>query len=117
MNTIQRASPARNQFLTSTVLGLVLLIAALILWPVYRVRRLTNAFSRVKQNDARDPVLKHIGKPWKDEECGKYLGGVPTGCAEEFIYAHPYAPYVPEYWVIDFSSSHRVISKVQLISP
>jgi hypothetical protein len=58
-----------------------------------------------------------MGDPWKDEKCGAYLGGKPPGCVEEFIYENPYAPYAPEYWVIDFDSNSHVISNVHLVSP
>jgi hypothetical protein len=78
---------------------------------------LENAFGKVKENDTRDLVRKYMGAPWKDEGCGEYLGGQPAGCVEEYIYAHPYAPYVPEYWVISFNSNHQVINIVHMISP
>lgn len=58
-----------------------------------------------------------MGTPWKDENCGVYLGGKPAGCIEEFIYAHPYAPYAPEYWVIGFNASHQVTSYAHMVSP
>jgi hypothetical protein len=106
-----------KRILALTFLGLVLIFSALILWPVLRVRQLSKAFSGVKENDARELVLKRMGTPWKDEECGKYVGGYPAGCIEKFVYAHPYAPYAPEYWVIYFNSTHRVISDVHLVSP
>ena len=90
---------------------------ALIVWPIVRVNRLENSFSRVKDNDAKSLVLERMGTPWKDQGCGQYFGGQPPGCAEESIYAHPFAPYVPEYWVVDFNSSNRVINSVHLVSP
>jgi|HubBroStandDraft_1064217.scaffolds.fasta_scaffold204140_2 hypothetical protein len=90
---------------------------ALIIWPFVRVNKLEHSFSLVNDNDAKSLVLERMGPPWKDEGCGQYLGGQPTGCAEEFIYAHPFAPYVPEYWVVDFGSNHRVINHVHLVSP
>lgn len=99
------------------VLSFVLIVGALILWPVLRVRQLNNAFSAVKENDARELVLKQMGQPWKVEECGKYFGDSPPNCVEEFVYAHPYAPYVPQYWVIYFNSGHQVISDAHLDSP
>ncbi len=74
------------------MIGLVLVAIALILWPIIRVQQLSGSFETVKTNDARELVLKRMGAPWKDEECGKYIGGQPAGCAEEFTYAHPYAP-------------------------
>jgi hypothetical protein len=99
------------------VIGLILIVLVLILWPVVMVRHLEGSFDEVQENDTKDLVLKRMGHPWKDEGCGKYLGGQAAGCAEEFIYAHPYAPYVPEYWVIDLNSSQRVMNHAHLISP
>jgi hypothetical protein len=95
----------------------VLAVIVLFLWPVLRCRQLRSSFGRVEENDSKDLVLRKMGNPWKDEECGKYLAGETVSCVEEFTYAHPYAPYVPEYWVVDFNSSHQVINRVHLISP
>jgi hypothetical protein len=99
------------------ILGFLALVGTLVLWPVLRTRHLSAFFSGIKENDEREIVLQRMGSPWKREECGKYLGGYLPSCTEELIYAHPYAPYVPEYWVVDFNSSHRVISTAHLISP
>jgi hypothetical protein len=99
------------------VSGSTVFAMALIIWPFLRVNRLEDSLSRVKDNDAKNVVLDRMGAPWKDEGCGQYLAGQPSGCAEEFIYAHPFAPYVPEYWVVDFNSDHRVINSVHLVSP
>ena len=100
-----------------SIAGISLLVVSAVLWPAVRVDRLNDHFSKVEVNDSKDSVLKLMGAPWKDEKCGAYLGGQPAGCVEDFIYAHPYAPYVPEYWMIDFDSHQRVINKVQLVSP
>jgi hypothetical protein len=101
----------------SAGLGVILAGILGVLLPYLRVRQLEHAFDKVRMNDPRGIVLQDMGKPWRDEECGKYIGGHQDGCVEEFIYAHPYAPYSPEYWVIDFDSSQQVINKVHLISP
>jgi hypothetical protein len=100
-----------------TILGFALIVIGLIFWPVVRVHHLEDSFGGVQENETKDLVLKRMGTPWKDEACGKYIGGQPAGCAEELTYAHPYAPYVPEYWIIDLNSGHRVINHVHLISP
>lgn len=97
--------------------GLSLLITTLILWPIYRVNRLQKQSAQIKQNASKEAVLKTMGVPWKDEPCGAYLGGISSGCVEEFIYAHPYAPYLPQYWVIQFNSNHNVITSYPLLSP
>src|SRR5271154_6557497 len=99
-------------------LGSVLIAAVAIVWPIVRVRHLEKSSGEVRIGDTKNLVLKRMGVPWKDDDgCGKYLGGRPVGCVEEFIYAHPYAPYVPEYWVISFNSDGQTISNVHLISP
>jgi hypothetical protein len=92
-------------------LGFVLLVGAAILWPIIRVRQLEEAFGEVKIGDTKDLVLKRMGTPWKDGGCVEYLAG--RRCAEEFIYAHPYAPFAYDYWHIGFDSNNRTILKVR----
>jgi len=87
------------------------------LWPILRVHILENSFSKLKINDSRDAVVRMMGHPWKQEDCGKWLGGTGAGCTEEFVYAHPYAPYIPEYWIISFNSDHKVINVYHAVSP
>jgi hypothetical protein len=96
-----------------------LTIAALVFWPSIRTSHLRRSFATVKSGDTRELVLKKMGSPWKDEKCGEYPGGVgvPVGCAEEFIYANPYAPALPEYWLIGFDTDHRVMDTVYSTSP
>lgn len=106
----------RGRLFAILVIGLII-IGGLIVWPLLRTSRLSKAFTGIKRNDTKDMVLKQMGSPWKNERCGAYLGGFPPGCAEEFIYAHPYAPYLPEYWIIYFDSNHQVISSAHLVSP
>jgi hypothetical protein len=98
-------------------LGVVLIPTALVVWPILRVRHFERSSGEIRADDTRVVVLDRMGKPWKDERCGEYLGGSPSGCAEEFLYAHPYAPLVPEYWVVDFNQDRRVINSLHLISP
>jgi len=100
-----------------SIAGIGLLVVSAVLWQTVRVDRLNDHFAKVEVNDSKDSVLKLMGTPWKDERCGDYLGEQPTGCVVDFIYAHPYAPYAPEYWVIDFDSHQRVMNKVHLVSP
>jgi hypothetical protein len=98
-------------------LAQLLLILFLIVWPVVRVRQLENSFARVQQNEPKDGVAQAMGRPWKDEACGDFLGNKPADCAEEFVYANPYAPYMPEYWIVSFNSNRRVIDTYYTTSP
>lgn len=95
----------------------LLAIVSIIVWPIFRVRKLNRQFGSITSGDDRSSVVRKVGKPWKDGECGAYVGGRPPGCGEEFIYAHPYAPVFPEYWVVYFDAGHHVINSVHLVSP
>src|ERR1700722_4757081 len=92
-------------------------VAVSILWPLFRYRRIEKSFQQVADGTSRDNVLSLMGHPWKDERCGEYLGGSAPNCVEEFVFANPLAPLVPEYWVLQFDSEHRVISHEHLQSP
>ena len=105
----------RKQASIGVVIGA--LVCALILSPILRVRFLESAFNELKVNDSREFVLKTMGRPWKDDGCGEFLGGKSPGCSEEFVYANPFAPYVPEYWIVSFDSSGRVIDRYYTTSP
>jgi hypothetical protein len=100
------------------LLVLLLLIAVSgIAWQIIRNDRLDRSFRTIKIGDTKTMVVKQMGRSWKDEECGKEFGGQPEGCAEEYIYAPPFAPYDPTYWVVSFDTSGHVINTVELQSP
>lgn len=87
------------------------------IWPVLRTRRIERAVAQVRAGDERRSVLEKAGAPWRDEACGTLSAGKPEGCINELVYAHPYAPYVPEYWIVYLDSGQHVLSQSHLISP
>jgi hypothetical protein len=78
---------------------------------------LERSFKKLQINDTRETVLDTMGKPWKDDDCGEFLGGKQANCTEEFVYAHPFAPYVPEYWIVSFDSNNKAINFFYTTSP
>ncbi len=38
-------------------------------------------------------------------------------CAVEYVYSHPFAPLVPEYYIVSFSPEDRVIEADEWDSP
>ena len=100
-----------------SVLGVIVIGIGLYLWPLLRVRQLNKSFGQITADDSRDLVLKKMGAPWKDGACGDLGGGAPVGCVEELVYAHPYAPLAPEYWIVDFKSDRHMIEHSHLVSP
>jgi hypothetical protein len=93
------------------------LVCALIFGPILRVHFLERAFNKLKVDDSRESVLKTMGRPWRDDRCGDFLGGKSPGCVEEFVYANPFAPYVPEYWIVSFDMNRKAISFYYTTSP
>lgn len=99
------------------IAAVVLALACSIIVPILKVRFYDKEFATISDGSSQDAVLARMGRPWKREPCGEYIGGVAPGCTQEFIYAHPYAPYMPQYWVIQFDKDKRVVSHVNQISP
>jgi hypothetical protein len=63
-------------------------------------------------------VVAILGKPTSDSGCGTALGtGFPAHCAREFSYSDPLAPWIPQYYVVQFGSDGRVIDTTVIISP
>lgn len=94
-----------------------LICAAFVIWPELRTKSLQRSFVAIRPGDTRQVVVQRMGSPWKDEGCGKFLGQQTADCVEELVYAHPYAPALPEYWLIQFGADRRVIEKYHTTSP
>jgi hypothetical protein len=88
-------------------------------WKVVRANVLSRNFERVKIGDSRERVVQLLGRPRSIEKCGEPFGnpGGVQGCKEDYLYASPYAPLIPEYWSVSFDNSGRVVDKVQYDSP
>ena len=100
------------------LLGLVLTATVVAwLWPDWRVCRIERSLEQVRVGDDSAEVHRLLGRPWKDEACGAIFGGQPVGCVQEFVYAHPYAPYAPEYWIVYLDANRKVLDKAHLVSP
>jgi hypothetical protein len=71
---------------------------------------------------ATQPEVIHLlGKPKKIESCGRFLGSlpkdIPTHCANEYVYASPFAPLLPQYYVVRFDDTGRALETANLPSP
>jgi len=88
-------------------------------WSIVRARLLPTRFERIAIGDSREQVIRLLGKPWRIEKCGEPFGntGGKPGCLEDYLYASPYAPLIPQYWSVSFDRSGRVIEKYYYVSP
>jgi hypothetical protein len=99
-----------------------LVAAALVLWAIAdiaRASRIPKHFEQIAIGDSRDRVLELMGKPKTIEKCGEPFGGKTSnpGCKEDYLFASPFAPFVPEYWSVSLDDSGRVINKYHYVSP
>jgi hypothetical protein len=79
--------------------------------------KVERAFPSVELGDARASVIGKMGKPnYHAGKCG--VIHVPdTSCAVEYVYSHPFAPLVPQYYIVSFSQDDRVIEADEWDSP
>ena len=74
-------------------------------------------FSSIQSGESRATVNATMGKPnYYKGKCG--VIHVPSkDCAFEYVYSHPFAPFVPEYQIVNFSADDRVIDTEEWDSP
>jgi hypothetical protein len=96
---------------------LVVLAAGRVGYAYHRFNSVARTFDLVKEGDSNELVLSTLGKPnYHSGDCRKDLQ-IAGDCASELIYSYPLAPWVPEYYVVDFSPQGKVIAHGHSISP
>jgi hypothetical protein len=101
------------------ILGACGLATAGLLYGIARAHMLDKAFERVPAGASQSQVVKLLGKPWKVDRCGELFGAGPVepDCAEEYLYAPPFAPLTPQYYSVSFDNSGHVVKKYIYSSP
>ena len=100
------------------ILAAFAMIAVLGLLGDHRQHKLQATFDSVALGTYPPELVGRLGTPWKIAGCGQSFGGDSVlGCANEVLYASPFAPVSPEYWGFQFSSDDRLIGKYRYISP
>ena len=82
-----------------------------------RFSRVERSFASIHTGQSRQEVIGLLGKPnYHHGNCG--VIHVPTkDCAVEYVYSHPFAPLIPEYYIVSFSADDRVIEAGPWMSP
>ena len=92
----------------------VLMMALWLAWAFMRDRKLWREFDTIKTGATQREVLEKLGKPKRVENCGEFMGPLTKaemeGCVKEYFYASPFAPLLPQYYVVRFDANKRVIS-------
>lgn len=100
-----------------TSVGVVLLVGSQIAVAFHRYGTVEREFASVLPGGTRPSVVDALGMPNHSGRCGTLTNFSPAGCALEYVYSHPFAPVLPEYYVVSFSADGRVIRADRLDSP
>jgi hypothetical protein len=96
---------------------LLLAIAAKTFIAFGRYTKAEKSFASVQIGDSRASVIGRMGKPnYHEGKCG-VIHFPDKNCAVEYVYSHPFAPLVPEYYIVAFSPEDRVIEADEWDSP
>ena len=82
-----------------------------------RFSNVERQFASIQMGQSRNAVLASLGRPnYHEGSCG-VIHFPDKNCATEYVYAHPFAPWIPDYYIVSFSSDNRVIEANQWTSP
>jgi len=91
-------------FFIALALGLV--VAAI--WAWHHDDTLHRNAAQVNLGDPNEVVRELLGDPSREGSCGS-LTAVPNDCADEYVYRYWYSIFQPQYEVIWFDRSGKVI--------
>jgi hypothetical protein len=101
-----------------SLLGLLLIIGVRATISFDRLSYVERHFASIKAGDTRESVTSSFGRPnYHAGPCSSASWAFPKGCASEYVYSHPFAPLLSDYYVVWFSSDDRVIDAEHLSSP
>jgi hypothetical protein len=107
-------SSAVKQTIYLVVGSIALAGAVWLVWAILQDRQLEKGFDGIKAGTTEREVLQRLGHPKRVEKCGEFFGPIPKGeldgCAREYLYASPFAPLLPQYFVVRFDERDRVKS-------
>ena len=95
-----------------SLLAVLVVLAAITFGTLLSARHKERAFAALHTGDSKAQVLHTMGQPKQIWPCTEHPDP-PANCASEFVYAHALAPAVPEYWVVRFDPTGRIVQTVQ----
>jgi hypothetical protein len=109
---------SRNTRLALTVaVSLLFAVAVKTIVAFARFPKAEREFASIQNGESRSSVIARLGIPnYHAGRCG-VIHFPDKNCAVEYVYSHPFAPLVPEYYIVSFSSDDRVIEADQWDSP
>jgi len=98
-------------------IGVLIAISVRVVFAFRRFSTVENSFASIHVGDSRHYVLSMLGKPnYHAGACG-VIHLAQKNCALEYVYSHPFAPILPDYYVVAFSPDDRAIKVEHWQSP
>ncbi|MGA2905710.1 MAG: hypothetical protein ABSD98_17945 [Candidatus Korobacteraceae bacterium] len=94
--------------------ALSLVIAAI--WAYQHDENLRKNSAQVNLGDSSQVVRELLGDPSSENLCGS-LTPVPKGCTQEYVYRYWYTIFQPQYEVVWFDQSGKVLGEQHVRSP
>ena len=105
------------RIISAIVLVALILVGVRLAIAFNRFSRVERQFASVEMGQSRNAVLAKLVRPnYHEGSCG-VIHFPDKNCATEYVYAHPFAPWIPEYYIVAFSSDDRVIEANKWTSP
>jgi hypothetical protein len=104
------------------LVGSVVLVGTVwLVWAILRDKELQKSFDGIEAGAPEQEVIQKLGRPKRVEKCGEFFGPLPKeeseGCTREYLYASPFSPLLPQYYVVRFDANNRVSSTTPYSSP
>ena len=99
-------------FFLAIALGLV----AAGVWAYHHDETLRRNSAQVNLGDPNEVVRELLGNPTRECPCGS-LTPVPTGCSDEYVYRYWYSLFQPQYEVVWFDHTGKVLGEQPVRAP
>jgi hypothetical protein len=101
-----------RMFFLVIALGLV----AAGVWAYQHDEMLRKNSAQVNLGDPNEVVQELLGSPTREGPCGS-LTPVPTGCSNEYVYRYWYSIFQPQYELVWFDHSGKVLGEQHVQAP
>ena len=108
--------PHKSRTFLVISVAIVLVIVGKAVLAFARFGRVEREFSALRPGESREAVVARLGRPnYYEGKCGT-VSAPYKDCSHEYVYSHPFAPWIPQYYVVDFADD-SVIQTSILSSP
>jgi hypothetical protein len=112
------AKQMRERTIVATVFVVIVFgLSSRLVLAFVRFARVEHNFAAIELGLSKPAVVARLGKPHYHSAPYEIDFSPPSACSSEYVYGHPLAPLLPDYYVISFSADGHVIEANRWTSP